>query len=164
LNNYTNSVREAAKNNTNFRYANSTLEHAKVLTEELIKHSNKEICMVSDEFFDDFYYSIRTTIKNFLNKKDAVFKLIISKKGSKLAKELKANYPNNFLIKIVSTDKLPKDNETKETINYLINDTNGFRYEYSDKDAKNGLVKAIANFNSPDEREILHKAFDILYK
>ena len=108
--------------------------------------------------------SIRATIKNFLNKKDAVFKLIISKKGSQLAKELKEDYPNNFLIKIVSTDKLPKDNETKETINYLINDTNGFRYEYSDKDAKNGLVKAIANFNSPDEREILHKAFDILYK
>lgn len=163
MKNYVEAVKESARNNTSFRYANSTLEHAKILTEELIKAADKEVCMLSDEFFDNFYMGLSSTIEDFLKKNGTVFKLIVSKNGSKLASDLSDKYPAKFLTKVKEKKDLPTDKDTKETINYLINDKNGFRYEFSDKNADDGIVEAFADFNSPQERDILKNNFDRLF-
>ncbi len=160
---YTSSVKNSARNNTNKRFANSNLEHAKLLTEELIKSADTEICMLTDSFHDKFYSSVKPTLIQFLEKQNASLKVIIANNNSNVLNDLVSKYPKQVLKKVITFDKLPKDKDSDEYINYLINDTNGFRYEYSDKNLNDGIVEAIANFNSQEERDRLKNHFDEIF-
>ena len=161
---YASSVRDSAEKHLDKRYANSSLEHARLLTEELIKHSKKEVCMLSNSFHNGFYSSLKPTIESFLSKEDVTFKLITSDNDSNILQELKATFPKKFLTKVVSLEDFPTDKDSEEEVNFLINDTDGFRYEYSDKRIQDGLVEAVANFNSPEETNYLKTHFDSLFK
>lgn len=57
---------------------------------------------------------------------------------------------------------MPIDKNTQEYVNYIVNDKNAYRYEYSDKNIDLGIVEAIANFNSPEEAKILLDNFNNL--
>ena len=63
-------------------------------------------------------------------------------------------------MKFISEDKFPTDNDTKERVNYIVNDNNAFRYEYSDKNIQHGVVNAIANFNHAQDSKILSDMFE----
>ena len=160
---YKNSVKDSAAKNINKRFANSSLEHAKLLTEELVKSANTEVCVLTDSFHDKFYSSVKPTLMNFLEKPNTTLKVIIANNNSKVLNDLISKYPEQVLKKVITFDKLPKDKDSDEYINYLINDTNGFRYEYSDKNLNDGIVEAIANFNSQEERERLKSHFDEMF-
>ena len=161
---YTNSVKDSATSNINKRFANSSLEHAKLLTEELVKSANTEVCLLTDNFHDKFYSSVKPTLINFLDKPNTTLKVVIANNNSNTLNDLISEYPTQVLKKVIKLSDLPKDKGSNEYINYLINDTNGFRYEYSDKNLNDGIVEAIANFNSLEEREHLKNHFDNMFK
>ena len=48
----------------------------------------------------------------------------------------------------------------EKIVNYIVNDNNAYRYEYSDKDLEYGSVSAIANFNNKKESDYLIKIFN----
>jgi len=161
---YLDFVKDSAKNKINKRFANSSLEHARLLTEELIMSAEKEVLILTDKFTDKFYSSVTPTIKKFLKKDYTILKIITICENSKMLEELKNEFSDKILIKEVDSNFLPKDKQSNEVINYLINDTNGFRYEYSDKNIDKGIVEAIANFNSKKETEQLRNHFNELFK
>jgi hypothetical protein len=160
---YIRDVKNAAKNNINKRFPNSSLEHARQLVKEIINHSDKKIYSLSSNFHQDFYKSVEDEIVNFLQKPDSEFNLIISNNENSLVTELKEKY-KNFKVKQVERNKLPKNDTTDEHINYIVNDNNAFRYEYSEKNIDVGIVEAIANFNSPEEADILINNFNSICK
>lgn len=161
MRNYLKDIQEAVKNKIDKRFPNSSVEHARLLVKEIINDSNNKVYSLSSTFHQDFYKSIETEIINFLKKPNSEFNLIISSDENGLVSELKEQYPN-FHVKKVAKSKLPKDNETKEYINYIVNDNNSFRYEYSEKNLDVGIVEAIANFNSPSEAKALINNFNSL--
>ncbi len=164
MKNYTSSVEDSATNNTDKRFANSSTEHARLLTEELIKSANSEVCILTDSFQDKFYNSVKPALINFLDKSDTKLKVITTNQDSDTLNYLMTKYPAKVSKKLINKDSLPKDKDSNESINYLFNDTNGFRYEYSDKNIDDGIVEAIANFNSKKEREYLKNNFDNMFK
>ena len=161
MHDYLKDIQEAVKNKTNKRFPNSSVEHARLLVKEIINDSNEKVYSLSSTFHKDFYASIETEIINFLKKPNSEFNLIISSDENGLVSKLKKEYPN-FHVKQVAKSKLPKHNETKEYINYIVNDNNSFRYEYSENNIDVGVVEAIANFNSPSEAEALISNFNSL--
>jgi hypothetical protein len=160
---YIQDVKNAANNNIDKRFPNSSIEHARQLVKEIINHSDKKIYSLSSNFHQDFYKSIESEIVNFLQKPDSEFNLIISNNENGLVTELKEKY-TNFKVKQVERNKLPKNDITDEYINYIVNDNNAFRYEYSEKNIDVGIVEAIANFNSPKESDILISNFHSICK
>jgi len=60
----------------------------------------------------------------------------------------------------IKDDKFPIDKDSNEKVNYIVNDNNAYRYEYSDKDLEYGSVSAIANFNNKKESDYLIKIFN----
>jgi len=163
MKNYLNAVKESANKHINKRFANSSLEHAKLLIEELIKHADSEVCMITDNFYDNFYSSLKPTLINFLEKENTTLKVIVANNNSNVLNDLIGKYPDKVKKKNIELSDLPKDKSSNESINYLINDTNGFRYEYSDKNLNNGIVEAIANFNSQEERDRLKNHFNTMF-
>jgi hypothetical protein len=137
------------------------VEHARLLVKEIINHSNKKVYSLSSNFHQDFYLSIENEIVNFLKKPNSEFNLIIATDENKLVTKLKKAYPN-FKVKKVDKSIMPKDSNTGENINYIVNDSNAFRYEYSEKNIDVGVVEAVANFNSHNEAEILIGNFNYL--
>jgi len=70
------------------------------------------------------------------------------------------DFPEQFKVKFISEDKFPTDNDTSERVNYIVNDNNAFRYEYSDKNIRHGVVNAFANFNHEKDSKILNDVFE----
>ena len=161
---YAQEVHNAAKNKTNKRFPNSTIRHAKILIKEIINQAKNEIYLLSSNFNEEFYRTLEDQIKNFFNRTpDSKFFLIITSQGANsFLNELKNNYDDRFIITHIDEKKLPVDPDTNEYVNYIVNDQNAFRYEYSDKDVDIGVVEAIANFNSKKESKELIEYFKSL--
>jgi len=160
---YEKDVINARKNKLDQRFANSIIEHAKILTREIILDAQKEVRMLSDSFNEFFYSKLEDEIINFLQKSEAnSFELIVSKKQKEnsLIKIFQQKFPNQFKVKFIAEEKFPTDDETKERVNYIVNDNNAFRYEYSDKNIQHGVVSAIANFNHEKDAKILNEMFE----
>jgi hypothetical protein len=160
---YEKDVINARKNKLNQRFANSLIEHAKILTKEIILDANKKVSILSDSFNEFFYSKLEENIVNFLKKdNENIIELIVSdkQKQNKLIKELQTKFPTQFKVRFISEDKFPTDNDTKEKVNYIVNDNNAFRYEYSDKNIQHGVVNAIANFNHSQDSKILTDMFE----
>lgn len=158
---YIKDIQNAVKNKIDKRFPNSSVEHARLLVKEIINHSNKKVYSLSSNFHQDFYLSIEDEIVNFLKKPDTEFNLIITTDENNLVTKLKEAYPN-FKVKKIPRSSMPKDSNTNEYINYIVNDNDAFRYEYSEKNIDVGVVEAVANFNSHDEAEILIGNFNHL--
>ncbi len=163
MDNYVKEVENAIKTNKNKRFANSSLFHAKVLIKNLIKNANNKIYILSSNFHEDFYKSLKSNIEEFLKKEGTILKIIVSEKSNNLLLELSEKYKDKLFIKNINKELLPTDDTSQEKINYIVNDTNGFRYEYSDKDIGKGSIEAIANFNSPEESKIITDNFCKLF-
>ena len=162
---YEKDVINARKNKLDQRFANSIIEHAEILTREIILDAKQNIRMLSDSFNEFFYSKIKDEIVNFLQKdKSNIFELIVAdkQKENSLIKDFQENFPNQFKVKFVNEDKFPTDDDTKERVNYIVNDNNAFRYEYSDKNIQHGVVSAIANFNHEKDTKILNEMFEQL--
>lgn len=162
---YEKDVINARKNKLDQRFANSIIEHAEILTREIILDAKQNIRMLSDSFNEFFYSKIKNEIVNFLQKdKSNIFELIVAdkQKENSLIKDFQENFPNQFKVKFVNEDKFPTDDDTKERVNYIVNDNNAFRYEYSDKNIQHGVVSAIANFNHEKDTKILNEMFEQL--
>ena len=160
---YEQDVINARKNKLDQRFANSIIEHAKILTREIILDAKKEVRVLSDSFNEFFYSKLEDDIINFLQKnKSNTFELIVStkQKENSLIKKFQQNFPNQFRVKFIEEEKFPTDDETKERVNYIVNDNNAFRYEYSDKIIQHGVVSAIANFNHSIDTKILNEMFE----
>lgn len=159
---YKKEISDAIKNNINKRFPNSSIEHAKILVKEIINNSDKEIYSLSSSFNQDFYLSLEKEIRNFLNKKETKFHLMVGNKENGIISKLKNEYPGQFIVTFIEKEKMPIDKNTQEYVNYIVNDKNAYRYEYSDKNIDLGIVEAIANFNSPEEAKILLDNFNNL--
>ena len=161
MKNYLDDVHEAITKKLNKRFPNSTLEHARVLVKEIINHADKNVYLLSSTFNQEFYESIRPQVVDFLNKKESNFYLIVTSDGNGLIRQLQDQHAN-FHVYRIDKNILPQDEDSQEYINYIVNDKNAFRYEYSDKDIDKGIVEAIANFNSAEETDLLIQFFNDL--
>ena len=160
---YEKDVINARENKLDQRFANSIIEHARILTKEIIFDANKKVSILSDSFNEFFYSKLEEDIENFLKKdNENIFELIVSnqQKENKLIQRFQKDFPTQFQVKFISEDKFPTDNDTKERVNYIVNDNNAFRYEYSDKNIQHGVVNAIANFNHAQDSKILSDMFE----
>lgn len=163
INEYKKEISNAIENKLNKRFPNSSIEHAKILMKEIINHSDKEIYTLSSNFNQDFYLSLEEEIGNFLTKRnDAKFNLIVANDENGIITKLKEQYPGKFIVHYINKENMPTDKKSQEYVNYIVNDQNAYRYEYSDKNIDLGLVEAIANFNSPEESKILINNFNKL--
>jgi len=163
MKNYERIVKEAARKRLDKRIPNSTLMHAYLLVKELINNADKEVRILSSKFNEGFYTSLFNEIKNFLSKKDSKL-YIITTKENKLLNELKNFFKDKIHIHIISKDKMPKDIKRGKIVNYIVTDTNGYRYEYDDSDIEYGIVEGFANFNNEKEAKYLIKNFKELLK
>lgn len=164
---YEKDVINARKNKLDQRFANSIIDHAKILTREIILDANKKICILSDSFNEFFYSKLEDEIINFLQKdKSNVFELIVSdkQKENNLIQELQEKFPNQFMVQFIKEEIFPTDDETHERANYIVNDNDAFRYEYSDKNIQHGIVSAIANFNHKKDNKVLSDMFEQIKK
>ena len=158
---YKKDVVYARKNKIDKRFANSIIEHARILTKEIILDAKSNIKILSDSFNEYFYSSLKKEIEDFLSKDNTSIHVIVAKghEENKLLKYFQNKFPSKFKINFIEHDKFPKDNDTKEYVNYIVNDNKAFRYEYSDKEIHNGHVNAIANFNNEKDSNFLNDFF-----
>ncbi|MDD2886811.1 MAG: hypothetical protein PHY66_03340 [Aliarcobacter sp.] len=159
---YKKEISDAIKNNLDKRFPNSSIEHAKILVKEIINNSDKEVFSLSSNFNQDFYLSLEKEIRNFLNKPNSKFNLIVANDENGIISKLKKEYPNQFVVRFIEKNEMPIDKNSQEHVNYIVNDKNAYRYEYSDKNIDIGIVEAIANFNNPEESKILLDNFNKL--
>ncbi len=159
---YEKDVIYARENKLDKRFANSIIEHARILTKEIILDANSTIRILSDSFNEYFYSDLKNEIEQFLKKNNSKIELIVAKsdKTNQLIKYFREKFPEKFIVKFIEHNYFPKDKETEEYVNYIVNDNNAFRYEYSDKELNNGYVNAIANFNNKNDSEQLNNFFD----
>jgi len=163
MSNFEKVITNARKKKLNKRFGNTSIEHARVLVKEIILDANNSVKILSDNFNNYFYSKILSTIENFLNKdKNNSIEVIEinDKKENELLDFLKSKYRKQVKIYKIPKEDYPIDNDSKERVNFIINDNYAYRYEYSDKDLEYGVVKAIANFNNKEENKILQKIFD----
>lgn len=156
---YERDVKEASRKNLDKRFPNSSIAHAKLLIQEIINNADKEIWLLSSNFNLSFYTSIKEDIEKFLADKTHTLNIIVASNENSLLKELIKKFPGQLKIKQVNKEQLPKDTDSEEYVNYIVNDTNAYRYEYSEKGIDQGNVEAIANFNNPEEASYLKKNF-----
>jgi DNA-binding LacI/PurR family transcriptional regulator len=168
MENYKKAIEEARKEKINKRFGNTSIEHAKILTNEILLDAKHTVKILSDNFNNYFYSKIIENIKNFLKKdKKNVIEIITNKnekKSNKLIKNLKEEFPTQIKVYYIDNKNFPIDSETGERVNFIINDNNAYRYEYSDAEIDNGIVKAIANFNNSEENQILNEIFEKIKK
>jgi len=164
---YEKDVVYAREHNIDQRFSNSIIEHAIILTKEIIIDANKKVSVLSDSFNEFFYFKLEDNIIKFLRKsKSNIFELIVidKQKNNNLINKLKKEFPNQFKVKYISEDKFPIDNDTSKRVNYIVNDNNAFRYEYNDKYIQNGVVNAVVNFNHKEDSKILNDMFEEIKK
>jgi len=154
---YIEAVREAVKNKIDKRFANSSVQHAEVLIKAVIDDAKESIYILTTNFYAGFFNAIKKTLIQFLEKdKSKIY--IITKENNNNMKEIEdllKEYKNNLQVKFIKDNEFPKNNETKENVNYIVNDNNSYRLEYSDKYLNQGIVEAIANFNNKSESNTL---------
>lgn len=163
---YKTQVNEAAGKNSNRVFSNSSLEHAYFLTQKLIHNANHEIKIITRKFDARFYQDLLPDFKSFLekDKKNKLAIGIMEGDNNMLLKDLKSQFDNqveiHFFSKAQSQALINKDKDVY--INYFVNDTNGFRYEYEDEKIDDGVVSAFANFNDEKSARVLRDFFDKL--
>jgi len=165
MDNYKKIVRESRKAKINKRFGNTSIEHAKILTSEILLDAKHCVKILSDNFNNYFYSKLLPNIKTFLKDKKNCIEIIIGKNKDKkngLIDSLEKEFPEQIKVYFLDYNDFPIDNDTKERINFIVNDNNSYRYEYSDKEVDYGIVKAIANFNNQEENEILNNVFESL--
>jgi hypothetical protein len=163
---YEDYVKEAVEKKLDERFANSSLEHAKVLIKYIFLDAKHSVKILTDSFNEYFYSSLLEHIENFLNKNSNNKLEIIVKKyeNNSILEYLENRFKGQVKIVQKNENELPKDKDTGEIANYIVNDNNAYRYEYSDKDLKYGIVEAIANFNNKEEADILLNNFEQIKK
>lgn len=159
---YEEGIKEASKNNTDKRFPNSSVAHARLLIKEIINNSDKELWLLSSTFHESFYKGLETEFKTFLSDDAHKINVIVSEDSDGLVDRLESSFSDNFIVKKIPKSSFPKDNESKEYINYIVNDTNAYRYEYNETEIDEGIVQAIANFNNKKEATILIDNFKSL--
>lgn len=118
---YERDVIYARENKLDQRFANSIIEHARILTKEIILDANKKVSILSDSFILNWKKILAIFCKKIV--------LIVSdkQKENSLIQKLQKEFPNQFKVKFIAEDKFPTDNDTQERVNYIVN---AFRYEY----------------------------------
>ncbi len=166
MDNYKKIIEEAREKKINKRFGNTSIEHARILTREILLDANHYIKILTNNFNNYFYSKLLQDIINFLQKnKKNYIEIIVGKnenKKNELINELKKQFSKQIKVYYLGYDNFPIDNDTKERINFIINDNHAYRYEYSDKEINYGIVKAIANFNNQEENKILNNIFEDL--
>jgi len=163
---YEDYVKEAVEKKLNERFANSSLEHAEILVKYIFLDAKHNVKILTDSFNEYFYSLVLEHIKNYLKKdnKNSLEIIVKEYKNNSILDFLQANFSKQVHIIKKNKDELPKDKDTGEIANYIFNDNNAYRYEYSDKDLQYGIVEAIANFNNKEEVNILLHNFEKIKK
>jgi|GEM_PF-2191976 len=165
---YEKDVIKARETKEDFRFANSIIDHARILIQNIIIDANHEVKILSDNFNEYFYAQLEIKIEEFLNKNtNQKLKIITSleqKANNQVIIRLEKSFPNKVEVKYIDKKDFPKDDSSKETANYIVNDNCSFRYEYSDKDISSGVVNAIANFNNKEDSDLLIVNFDSIFE
>jgi len=158
---YIEAVREAVEKKLDKRFANSSVQHAEVLIKAVIDDAKESIYILTTDFYAGFFNAIKKTLIQFLKKDKSKIYIITSRsnKNMKEIEELLKEHENKLEVKFIKDNEFPKNNETKENVNYVVNDNNSYRLEYSDKYLNQGIVEAIANFNNNSESNTLIKHF-----
>jgi len=150
-------IAENCKNESNLPIPNSTMYHAFIGLKYLINKANKNIRIVSECFYEDFWKDLYPFIVNFLGKPESFLDVIIIKEYNEkgIIKKLKTQFPNNiFFFKFQE-----KELETK-TPNFVTIDQKGYRFELSDEKKKDRLVEGVINFGDAEGTAVLNSLFD----
>jgi hypothetical protein len=156
---YEKGVKDASKNNIDRRFPNSSVAHARLLIKEIINNSNKELWLLSSTFYEPFYRGLEANFRTFLSDKTHKINVIVSENSTGLIDKLKNDFSDNFIVSKIKKSAFPKDKESKNIVNYIVNDTNAYRYEYNETEIDEGIVQAIANFNNEKEAALLINNF-----
>lgn len=156
-------VADCAKNRKNEVIPNSNMAHAQLIVSNIFKLADKEVCIVSTEFYRPFYSRLLPSIEDFLKKNDASLSVLTTRDAdSDFISSLRDKFKDKFNYKKIANKNLLFDKDTNSYLNFIVNDTNSFRYEESDGEKENGVVTAVANFNDEKFSKSLRDAFDVI--
>ena len=162
---YIDFVRKAAKEERNVDIDNTSVDHAVLVIEELINHANNKVYILTDEFKEQFYNLLQTSLMNFLKRGGELFILSYTdlSKNSFL-KKLKELFPEKIHAKKVLEEdkhKLFIEKQNKH-LNFIINDKKGVRYELDEK-LNDLTTRAIVNYGDEETHDLFKKVFDKYY-
>lgn len=163
---YKTQVDEAAAKNLNKVFSNSSLEHAYFLTQKLFHSADSNIKIVTRKFNSAFYEQLMPDLLSFLEKKETnyIHIAIMERHENGILKKLIKAFPEQVILHWLDEKQSSAltNKEQHVYINFLVNDQNGFRYEYQDENMEDGIVSAFANFNDPTSANVLDNFFDTL--
>jgi len=152
-------IKENCDNEIDFPIPNSTMTHAFIGIQYLIKKAKNNIRIVSECFFEDFWRDLHPFIAEFLNNRTGKLEVIVIKECNKegVLKNLIAQFPQQVTI----FDFKNKTLENKAP-NFLTIDQKGYRFELSDEKKKDRLVEGVINFGDTKGTTALNSFFDVL--
>ncbi|WP_297453692.1 hypothetical protein [Persephonella sp.] len=159
---YIDFVRKAAKKEENIDIDNSSVDHAVLVIEELIRYASKNIYILTDEFKDKFYRLLDTTLINFLKKGGKIYILSYNDiSNNEFLKDLKNRFPKNIFVKKVLKEDKPKlfVEKQQKYINFILNDKKGVRYELDEK-LNDLTTRAIVNYGDEETHDLFKQVFD----
>lgn len=154
-------IREAANEQRNENIPNSSLVHAEVGIRELLARAypNTTVRIVSYEFFEEFWAKFINALSNFLSNNGIVEILLLSKKN-RLIEELQKQFGGDKVKVYLANEDIKK--KEKEVPHFVVLEPKGYRFELSDKDLKDKIVRGYVNFGDENGSKELRKFFDTL--
>ena len=163
---YIQKVREAAAKEENLDIDNSTLDHALLVTEELLKHANDKVFILTDSFKEGFYKRLENSLKDFLKKGKKLYILSYNDlTNNSFLKALLKAFPNQIKVRQIKEqdkDKLFIEPQ-KRYLNFIINDRKGVRYELDEK-FDQLTTSAIVNFGDEETHDLLKRVFNSFFE
>ena len=151
-------IKKAAESKSSKIILNSSLEHACIGLEYLINTAKSKIRIVSNEFWEGCWDELYPHLNNFLKKDNVEIEIVILKdyeKGRTIKKISK-----EFSTKVKVYKFSQKD--TKKMPNFVTIDTMGYRFELSDEEKKNKIVKGVINFGDEAITNSLNEIFEVV--
>ena len=102
-------IADACKNGKNINIPNSSFDHAYLGIKYLFHRASAGsiIKITSNEFYEDFWKTLKDELNEFMNKKGSVKLLLMKGDKNGLVEELMISHPDNFKVTVI--DKLSSD-------------------------------------------------------
>jgi hypothetical protein len=141
---------------------NATMAHAEIGIRALFEHAANGaiVKVIAGDFMTTFWSKLKESIANFISKQDGKLEVIVTKDQSVFLGELLEEFPG----KVEAYTLLPEvKDEAAQKIPHIVAVTSGgFRFEESDDQRDDEIVKGVLNYGNVDKTLALIKVFDSL--
>jgi hypothetical protein len=160
-------VKDYAENKRNEDIPNSTIEHAYIGVKYLLKNATGAVQILSGRFRAPFWSRFEESFKTFFatlsNKLEVI--VIDDITDNQTARNLRTQYPRQVTFLHLLSDQIKQilpDKSAENLPHFMVIEPVGYRFERSDKDKQDALVKGIINFGDMEGSKTLVKAFNLL--